>query len=125
MAITVSWKSLAFCTLAEDFDIFAKRVLITLQGEDIIGFLGDDRDNRAFDRPQIDQGWNGGNLVGFCIYLDLREHQTLTRCKSRRSGGGAPSAKARNLGPLPRQRVSDFDHHLHTMATSFGSPHTT
>ena len=80
----------------EEFDIFAQRALITLQGQDIIGFLvhdllGDgtlathrvDGDDGAFDVHHLEQLGNGDDLVGLFGDLDLSEHQALTRGEGR------------------------------------------
>src|SRR5208337_1342 len=80
----------------EELDIVFERALIALQGEDVIGFLVDDRlsdfalathrvdgDHRPLDRQHAQQLGNGDDLVGFFPDLDLTENETLARGESR------------------------------------------
>ena len=79
----------------EELDIVFERALIALQGEDVIGFLVDDRlsdfalathrvdgDHRPLDRQHAQQLGNGDDLVGFFPDLDLTENETLAPAKA-------------------------------------------
>ena len=81
----------------EELDIVFERALIALQGEDVIGFLVDDRlrdvalaahrvdghDRPLLDRQHAQQLGNGDDLVGFFPDLDLTENEPLARGESR------------------------------------------
>src|SRR5450432_362288 len=80
----------------EEFDVLAKTALIGFQGQDVIGLLVDDLlrdlalaphsvdgDDRAVDGQQVKQLRNGDDFIGFFGYLDLTEHETLTRGEGR------------------------------------------
>ena len=80
----------------EELDIVFERALIALQGENVIGFLVDDRlcnfalaahrvdgHDRSLDRQHAQQLGNGDDLVGFFSHRDLTENETLARGESR------------------------------------------
>src|SRR3984885_16116456 len=80
----------------EELDVVFERALISLQGENVIGFLVDDRlrdialtahrvdrHDRPLDRQHAQQFGNGDDLVGFFPYLHLTENEPLARSESR------------------------------------------
>ena len=81
---------------ARELDVVFERALISLQGENVIGFLVDDRlrdialtahrvdhHDRPLDRQHAQQFGNGDDLVGFFPYLHLTENEPLARGESR------------------------------------------
>src|SRR5271170_7395795 len=79
----------------EELDIVFERALIALQGENVIGFLVDDRlcnfalaahrvdgHDRSLDRQHAQQFGNGDDLVGFFSHRDLTENETLRAAKA-------------------------------------------
>src|SRR6202161_4172326 len=100
----------------EELDVVFERALISLQGENVIGFLFDDRlrdialtahrvdrHDRPLDRQHAQQFGNGDDLVGFFPYL----HLTRTRRWGAEKAGtnwesGAVSVVFSPSFPLPR-----------------------
>jgi len=77
---------------SKQFDVFMKRALIALQGQNVVGLSVDDfpgnlplaahgvdRHHRAFDRKHIDQCGDGCDFVGFLRDLHLPQYQLLPR----------------------------------------------
>src|SRR5580692_11181812 len=80
----------------EEFDVVFERALVALQGEDVIGFLVEDRlrdvtlaahrvdgYDRPLDLQHAQELGDGDDLVGLLPHLDLAENQTLSRGESR------------------------------------------
>ena len=82
------------------FGIGFERWLVTFEGENVVGFVGDDLvsdldltthgvdgDQRAFELlcfcKFIEQIRNGGNLVGLFRHAELRQGQPRTRSRRR------------------------------------------
>ena len=80
----------------EELDVVFERALIAFEGEDVIGFLVDDRlrdvalaahrvdgHDRPLDLQHAQELGDGDDLVGLLRHLDLTENQTLSRGESR------------------------------------------
>ena len=80
----------------KQLDVVSERALVALQGEDVIGFLVEDRlrdvtlaahrvdgYDRTLDLQHAQELGDGDDLVGLLPHLDLAEYETLSRGESR------------------------------------------